>query len=171
VDERGGIGISGAGANPNGLRPFFRSMSIAASGLSAQRTRIETIADNIANAETTRTPDGTPYRRKVVHLKEIPFSDLMNQREAQGPGPWVPGVKAGGEAGGVEVAGIGEDTSEGPVVYDPGHPDANEDGYVQMSNVRITDELVSLMEARRLYEANASVFDAVKSMLHRATQL
>jgi flagellar basal-body rod protein FlgC len=169
--ERSGIGIRGAGENPNGLRPFFRSMSIVATGLSAQRTRIETIADNIANAETTRTEDGTPYRRKIVHLKEIPFADLMNQRETRGPGPWVPGVEVGGEVGGVEVVGVGEDTSEGPIVYDPGHPDANEDGYVQMSNVRLTDELVDLMEARRLYEANASVFDAVKSMLHRATQL
>jgi len=169
--DRGGIGIKGAGENPNGLRPFFRSMSIAATGLSAQRTRIETIADNIANAETTRTEDGTAYRRKIVHLKEIPFADLMMQRKAQGPGPWAPGVEAGGEVGGVEVVGVGEDSSEGPIVYDPGHPDANKDGYVQMSNVRITDELVDLMEARRLYEANASVFDAVKSMLHRATQL
>jgi flagellar basal-body rod protein FlgC len=64
-----------------------------------------------------------------------------------------------------------QDMTEGPVVYDPGHPDANEDGYVQMPNVRITDEMVDLMEARRLYEANASVFDAVKSMVRRATQL
>ena len=81
------------------------------------------------------------------------------------------GTRAGGEVGGVEVLGVAEDQTPGPIVYDPGHPDANEDGYVQMSNVRITDELVGLMEARRLYEANASVFDAVKSMLFRATQL
>lgn len=169
--DRGGIGIKGAGSNPGGLRPFFRSMRIAATGLSAQRTRIELITDNIANAGTTRTGTETPYQRKVAQLKEIPFADLMNQREVQGPEPWTPGVEAGGEVGGVEVVGIAEDTSEGPIVYDPGHPDANDDGYVQMSNVRITEELVDLMEARRLYEANASVFDAVKSMLRRATQL
>ena len=75
------------------------------------------------------------------------------------------------EAGGVRILGTLEDTTDGPVVYDPGHPDADQDGYVQMPNVRITDEMVDLMEARRLYEANASVFEAVKSMLRRATQL
>ena len=169
--DRGGIGIKGTDPNPNGLRPFFRSMRIAASGLSAQRTRIETITNNIANAETTQTAAGTPYQRKVVQLKEVPFAELMTERETQGPGPWVPGPEAGGEVGGVEVVGIATDTSEGPVVYDPGHPDANEDGYVQLSNVRITEELIDLMEARRLFEANATVFDAVKSMLRRATQL
>jgi flagellar basal-body rod protein FlgC len=169
--DRGGIRIGGAGGNESGLRPFFRSMSIAASGLSAHRARIEAIADNIANAETTRTADGTPYRRKVVELQEIPFQELMEERSAQGPGPWVEGPEAGGEVGGVKVMGVAEDATPGPIVYDPGHPDADEDGYVQMSNVRITDELVNLMEARRHYEANASVFEAVKSMLFRATQL
>lgn len=169
--DRGGIKIGGAGASENGFRPMFRSMGIAASGLSAHRARIDAIADNIANAETTQTADGTPYRRKVVQLQEIPFQDLIGQRESQGATPWVEGAEAGPGAGGVEVVGVAEDFSQGPVVYDPGHPDANDDGYVQMSNVRITDELVDLMEARRLYEANASVFDAVKSMLFRATQL
>jgi flagellar basal-body rod protein FlgC len=148
-------------------------MGIAASGLSAQRARIEVIADNIANAETTRTAEGTPYRRKVVQLEEIPFSALMSNSESVGN---VPGPRGGGpagepEAGGVRILGTAEERTEGPLVYDPGHPDANEDGYVQMPNVRITDEMVSLMEARRLYEANASVFDAVKAMLRRATQL
>ncbi len=169
--DRGGIKIGNAGPGESGLRPLFRSMGIAASGLSAHRARIEAIAENIANAETTRTADGTPYRRKVVQLQEAPFSDVMAGREVQGAGPSVGDPMAGGDFGGVRVLGVAEDYSQGPVVYDPGHPDANEDGYVQMSNVRITDELVDLMGARRLYEANASVFDAVKSMLFRATQL
>jgi flagellar basal-body rod protein FlgC len=148
-------------------------MGIAASGLSAQRARIDVIANNIANAETTRTADGTPYRRQVVQLQEIPFSELMSNRALSGN---VPGPRGGGpagepESGGVRVLGTMEAVSEGALVYDPGHPDANPDGYVQMPNVNITDEMVDLMEARRLYEANASVFDAVKSMLRRATQL
>lgn len=170
--ERPGIPLAGA-PGVTGPRSFFRSMGIAASGLSAQRARIEVIADNIANAETTRTAEGAPYRRRVVQLQEIPFAELMSRREALGPppSPWVASPTAGGEAGGVRVTGILEDMAEGPVVYDPGHPDADEDGYVQMPNVRVTDEMVDLMEARRLYEANASVFDAVKSMLRRASQL
>lgn len=169
--DRGGIRIAGAGADPNRLGPSFRSMKIAASGLSAHRARIEAIAENLANAETTRTEGGGPYRRKVVQLREVPFSEVM---ENTGLAPRIarPGDPgANPDPGGVEIVGVAEDLTEGPIVYDPGHPDADEDGYVQMSNVRITDELVGLMEARRLYEANASVFDAVKSMLRRATQL
>lgn len=169
--DRGGIRIGGGGSNPNTLGPSFRSMRIAASGLSAHRARIEAIAENIANAETTRTENGGPYRRKVVQLQEVPFSQVMAREGVASGNPWVGDPSAAGEVGGVEVVGTVEDVSQGPIVYDPGHPDADDDGYVQMSNVRITDELVDLMEARRLYEANASVFDAVKSMLRRAAQL
>ena len=164
------VGVEPGG---RGLRSFFRSMGIAASGLSAQRTRIETIADNIANAETTRTGDGTPYRRKIVDLQEVPFSEALGRQGGpHGPTPaWptIPGAQP--PEGGVEVRGVLEDVSPGPMVYDPGHPDADEGGYVEMPNVSITEEMVSLLEARRLYEANASVFDAVKSMLRRATEL
>jgi flagellar basal-body rod protein FlgC len=155
-------------------------MGIAASGLSAQRARIEVIADNIANAETTRTSGGTPYRRRIVQLEQVPFAQVMATRgfvdEMPGLRPMAPGANPlspgeAPEAGGVRVLGTAEDGTEGPLIYDPGHPDANEDGYVRMPNVRVTDEMVDLMEARRMYEANASVFDAVKSMLRRAAQL
>jgi flagellar basal-body rod protein FlgC len=171
--ERSGFPLVGSPSADNGVRRFFRSMGITASGLSAQRARIEAIADNIANAETTRTAEGTPFRRKMVQLEEVPFSEIMEGRGFIGFVPRLPslGSTATLDPGGVRVLGTIEDTAEGPVVYDPGHPDADEDGYVQMPNVRITDEMVDLMEARRLYEANASVFDAVKSMLRRATQL
>lgn len=164
------MGVEGAGG---GLRSFFRSMGIAASGLSAQRTRIETIADNIANAETTRTDDGAPYRRKIVDLQEVPFSEALDRQGMAGvpPAAWPPAAGQRAPEGGVQVQGVMEDLSEGPMVYDPGHPDADENGYVEMPNVSITQEMVSLLEARRLYEANASVFDAVKSMLRRATEL
>jgi len=165
--------IQGPTSADAGARRFFRSMGIAASGLSAQRARIDVIANNIANAETTRTADGSPYRRQVVQLQEIPFSELMSDRVSTEnvPGPRGGGPAGDPESGGVRVLGRMEDVSEGALVYDPGHPDANPDGYVQMPNVNITDEIVDLMEARRLYEANASVFDAVKSMLKRAAQL
>jgi flagellar basal-body rod protein FlgC len=72
---------------------------------------------------------------------------------------------------GVEIVGVREDLSEGPLVYEPGHPDADESGYVRYPNVNLTEETLSLMETRRLYEANATVFDAIKSMLRRATQI
>jgi flagellar basal-body rod protein FlgC len=186
--EREGMSIGGLAERGGGFRSFFRSMGIAASGLSAQRARIETIAENLANAETTRTAEGTPYRRKVVDLQEFPFQKVLGAQGAQGAqgahgtqgaqavrGPSLPGgapdPRGQGEAGGVRVAGILEDVSQGPMVYDPGHPHADENGYVEMPNVSVTEEMVRLMEARRLYEANASVFDAVKSMLRRGAEL
>ena len=143
-------------------RPL-NGLGIAASGLSAQRARLDVIASNIANAETTRGVDGAPYRRKVVELEAVGFQPLLDGQTAPADGE--------GEVGGVRVRGVAEDTSEGALVYVPGHPDANDDGYVLMPNVSITDEMVDMMDARRLFEANATVFQAMKSMLKRATQL
>lgn len=155
-------------------RPMFRTLGISASGLSAQRARLDVIASNIANAETTAADgNGTPYQRRVVRL------------EARG-NAWQPyEVNAAGDPArfrlpsgnpmdglhGVSIAAIEEDVSEGPLVYDPGHPDADEAGYVRYPNVRITDELVDLMDARRVYEANATVFESAKAMLRRALEI
>ena len=129
---------------------MFRGLDIATTGLSAQRMRMETIATNIANAETTRGPDGTPYKRRVVQLEaaqaegappSYPPLPLDQAKDSVAlPDPSAP-------LGGVQVVGIGEDQSEGRLVYDPGHPDANAQGYVRYPNVRITDEMVDLMEA------------------------
>ena len=153
-----------------GIRRPLRGLGIAASGLSAQRARLDVIAANIANAETTRGVDGTPYRRRVVRLEAVPFQPLLAAREGSpSRGSAAAGLTEG--VGGVRVAGVAEDASEGPLVYDPGHPDADEDGYVRMPNVNITDEMVEMMDARRLFEANATVFQAIKSMLRRAAQL
>ena len=152
----GGIQI-GAG----GIRQPMRGLGIAASGLSAQRTRLDAISANIANAETTSGVDGTPYRRKVVRLEEVGFEPLLTGAA----------YEPEDEAGGVRVVGVEEDLSEGALVYDPGHPDADENGYVRMPNVDITTEMVDLMETRRLFEANATVFQAIKSILRRSTQL
>ncbi len=182
------------------LRPLFRGLAISASGLSAQRQRIEVIAHNVANAETTRTAEGGAYRRKVVQLEAEPFGlegtaagaggaiwpgsgaavpgvfapgiDPVRVPEVQAPRVPVPGAAEWPEvAGGVRIAGVAEDASEGPLVYDPGHPDADETGYVRYPNVRITDEMIDLLEARRIYEANATVFQAVKAMLKRAIDI
>lgn len=145
------------------VRPPLRGLGIAASGLSAQRARLDAISANIANAETTRGVDGAPYRRKIVRLAEVGFDPQATGDVAANPGQ--------DGYGGVRVAGVEEDMSEGPMVYDPGHPDADENGYVRMPNVDISTEMVDLMETRRLFEANATVFQAVKAMLRRATQL
>jgi flagellar basal-body rod protein FlgC len=163
-------------------------LAIAAGGLSAQRARMEVAAQNIANAETTRTAEGGPYRRKTVSLETAPdpttfptgpdmgaLAYIAGGSEAYGAAarsimPGIAGTDVQ-DAGGVRIAGIGEDRSEGSLVYDPGHPDANEKGYVRMPNVRITDEMMEMMDARRVYDANATVFQSAKSMLRRALEL
>jgi flagellar basal-body rod protein FlgC len=154
--------------------PMFRPLGISAGGLSAQRLRMETIATNIANAETTRGPTGVPYRRRVVRLEEAAAQPMPGQypplpSTQQRGGVVEPDPTSG--LGGVQVVAVEEDQSEGPLVYDPGHPDANAQGYVRYPNVRVTDEMVDLMEARRVYEANATVFEAAKQLLRRALSI
>jgi flagellar basal-body rod protein FlgC len=172
------------------VRPMFRSLAIAASGLSAQRAQMETIATNIANAETTHAESGAPYRRRVVTMEAAPpelqpfqqpfQQQLLDMQRTESSDTGViqfPGLLPAtpnpldANATGVRVASVQEDASDGPLVYDPGHPDANKDGYVRYPNVRITDEMVNLMEARRVYEANATVFQSAKSMLRRAIDI
>ena len=166
-----------------GVRGLFRSLAIPASGLSAQRKRMDVIAMNIANAQVTRTDEGGPYRRQVAQLMEaqtemIGRLDGDPLRRGLIDVPQVPEVPPVGtfpeaieSAFGVEFAGVVEDATEGPLVYEPGHPDADEAGYVRYPNVNITAEVIDHMETRRAYEANATVFDAMKSMLRRATQI
>ncbi len=155
--------------------PLFRPMDIATSGMSVQRMRMETVATNIANAETTRTDAGGPYRRRFVKQEEA-------IREGAPPAyPPLPPIGGSNEGvtpndptdsmGGVRAVAIEEDPSEGPLVYDPGHPDADANGYVRYPNVRVTDEMVDLMEAKRIYEANATVFSAAKQLLRRAIDI
>lgn len=126
---------------------------------------METIATNVANAETTRTEAGGPYRRRVVEMQPVEtqaFAGALTAASGQASDQTFNGVK---------VTGIGEDPTEGPLMYAPGHPDANADGWVRLPNVRVTDEMVDLMDARNLYQANATVFQAVKSMLRTAVDI
>jgi flagellar basal-body rod protein FlgC len=152
---------------------MFRTLAIAASGLSAQRQRVETIATNIANAETTHTEAGGPYRRRVVVLESTTIPGQPYELGPDGtPAPFrLPSGDPLETMEGVRVAAIEEDNSEGPLVYDPGHPDADAAGYVRYPNVRVTDEMVDLMSARRIYEANATMFQSAKSMLRAAINL
>ncbi len=140
---------------------FLSGMNISGSGLTAQRMRMDVISENIANVDTTRGADGKPYTRKYVVLEERnnSFADvLMNSAENK-------------TEGGVRVAEIGDDASPYQLVYDPSHPDANEEGYVEMPNVDITQEMVDMISAYRSYEANVTAFNAYKDMAVKALEI
>lgn len=164
------------------IERMFASMDIGATGLSAQRVRMEVIATNLANAETTRTPQGGPYRRRVVVLRSVPpevgfrtvlRSNLVALRTTR-PKHILPEWErrpTSGYGRGVEVASIAQDPSPFRRVYDPSHPDADEDGYVLMPNIRVLKEMVDMLAAQRAYEANAAVIQAEKEMAGRALEL
>lgn len=140
---------------------FLSGMDISGSGLTAQRMRMDVISDNIANVDTTRTEDGTPYTRKKVVLEERNprFADVLKNSSRDGG------------AGGVRVAEIADDPTPYQLVYDPSNPDANADGYVQMPNVDITQEMVDMVSAYRSYEANVTAFNAYKDMAVKSLEI
>lgn len=143
---------------------MFTAFDINASGLTAQRYRMDIISENVANANTTRTEDGRPYVRKVVTFEEkdgqTPFSRVMNSQMDKYTGK------------GVKVAGVHEDTvTPMNMVYDPSHPDADENGYVTYPNVNIITEMTNLIDATRSFEANATAFNATKSMALKGLEL
>jgi len=143
---------------------FFTSLDIGASGLTAQRLRMDTISQNIANINTTRTENGTPYRRRVAVFEErsanSSFSDYLSESSKE---------KYIGK--GVRVSRIIEDSSPFKRTYDPGHPDADEDGYVLMPNVDIITEMVNMISATRAYEANVTSINTTKSMAMKALEI
>lgn len=143
---------------------MFGAIDAAASGLTAERLRMDVISNNIANANTTRTEGGGAYRRKVVVFE--PRSDEQKNAFARFLDDEV--QKAGE---GVRAVGIIEDDSPMPIVYDPSHPDANADGYVEMPNLNIVNEMVDMITASRAYEANATAINAAKSMASRALEI
>ncbi len=145
---------------------MFSSFNINASGMTAQRLRMDTISENVANANTTRTQDGTPYVRKIVTFATKGTDPSSNFHKV------LKGASAAYVGQGVKVNGIYEDTeSEGNMVYDPSHPDADENGYVTYPNVNIVTEMTNLIDASRAYEANATAFNASKSIALKGLQL
>jgi flagellar basal-body rod protein FlgC len=144
---------------------FWEALKISASGLTAQRTRLDVISNNIANAQTTRTAEGGPYKRQDVvfttndsdSFQSKLMSSMNNENEDVN--------------GGVHVAGIITDDSEGSRVYDPTNPDADKDGYVLYPNVDLTVEMTNMLSATRSYEANLAVVDAVKNMATKALDI
>lgn len=137
----------------------FSAMEVAASGLSAQRTRMNTIASNMANAQTTRTEQGGPYRR-VDPLFEAVRLERMNATE-----PTEQAVRL------VQVAEVVQDQRPGTLVYQPGHPDANPDGYVEFPNVNVVEEMVNMITASRAYEAGVTSIEAVKGIAQSALEI
>jgi flagellar basal-body rod protein FlgC len=193
-------GMKPIGLLPNPLetvrRPLFRAIGISASGLTAQRERMEVIATNLANAEVTRTADGGPYRRQVARLEaataeSAPYGGVGQPAlngtlsAPQAPFGTAP-FSVGGDAArsievpvlptddgrhGVRIAEITTDPRDGKLVYEPGHPDADANGYVRYPNVDPTQEMVDLLDARRLYEANLTVLQSAKQMLRQALDI
>jgi flagellar basal-body rod protein FlgC len=139
---------------------FFDAIDIAASGLSAERLRMDVTSENLANAQTTRDAAGQPYQRKEVVLQQIGgFGSTL--AGAMGP---VSGAGGGSPAGGVEVSAIVNDPTPDQLVYDPGHPDANAQGYVRMPNVNPVTEMVDLIGESRSYEADVTAMQTAKTM-------
>ena len=144
---------------------MFTAFNINASGMTAQRYRMDIISENVANANTTRTEDGTPYRRKVVTFEEKGYG-------TGNFGSVFKSAKNKYTGNGVKVDRVMEDTwTEMNKVYDPSHPDADENGYVTYPNVNIVAEMTNLIDATRAYEANATAFNASKSMAQTGLQI
>ncbi len=145
---------------------LFDAMNVAASGLTAERLRMDTVAANLANANTTRGANGRAYVRREVVTQEL--------GSGPGVGASAPRFATFGEASaasapaGVAVVGISEDPTPGRTVYDPGHPDADARGYVQMPNVNPVTEMVDLITATRSYEASSTAINAIKQEFTRA---
>ncbi|ADU51089.1 flagellar basal-body rod protein FlgC [Thermaerobacter marianensis DSM 12885] len=175
------------------LGGVFNTFDIAASGMTAQRLRLDLIASNLANVDTTRTAQGGPYRRLVPVFQERvrPFAEVLRERAAgfggmsgsaggvSGAAGWQTGGPAGGAGpalggpalAGVQVAAVVADPSPPRLVYDPGHPDAGPDGYVAYPNVDPLMEMVNLLAATRAYEANVAVFSAARTLALRALEI
>ncbi|MBC7387208.1 MAG: flagellar basal body rod protein FlgC [Cryobacterium sp.] len=142
---------------------FFSSMRVSASGLEAQQRRMNTISSNIANAETTRNEEGTgPYKRKdavfTATTDKESFGEILNNQLDQ-------------QVQGVLVDDIHEDTKPPRMVFNPSHPDANEEGYVAMPNVNTVEEMANMIAAQRSYEANVTAMGAAKAMAMKALEI
>lgn len=141
---------------------LFSAMEIAASGLSAQRTRLNALSSNLANARTTRTEEGGPYRRIDPVFRAVPigtrFADLVNNNAAN-------------SAHLVEVEQLRQDDGPPQTIFDPSHPDANEEGFVELPNVNVVEEMVNLITASRSYEAGVSVMKSLSGMARSAINI
>lgn len=139
---------------------IFTTFKVASSALKAQRTRLNTISSNLANVETTTTPEGGPYKKKSVYFESttIPFADHLQNSMSK-------------EVSGVQVSKILEDDKPPQRIYNPSHPDAGDDGYVEMPNINVLKEMVDMMSATRSYEANTTTIKSAKRMALKALEI
>lgn len=138
---------------------IFQSMNISATGLTAERLRLDIVSNNIANMNTTRTPSGGPYKRQIPI-----FTQKLQEIIGSNDGMRIKGA-------GVKVNRIIEDQTPPRLQYNPEHPDANQDGYVAMPNINIVNEMVDMITATRSYEANVTAVNASKSMYLKALEI
>lgn len=138
---------------------LFSAMRISGSGMSLQRTRMNVVSSNLANINTTRTPEGGPYRRKMVLAEATP---LQQEGFQQTLGDAVREAR---------VLDVQEDKSQPRMVFDPSHPDADENGYVATPNINVMEEMVDMINASRSYEANATAINTAKTMAQRAIEI
>lgn len=147
---------------------MFHSINVSASGLSAQRTRLDVISNNIANVKTTRTPEGGAFKRTLVVLR--PKEERMTYKS-----PFLPSGLGPRLGEGVKVVKLEKDSAQGRMVYDPTHPDAYKygpkKGYVEMPNVNIVKEMVDMITATRAYEANVTMLNASKQMFQKGLNI
>ncbi|MSP71377.1 MAG: flagellar basal body rod protein FlgC [Myxococcales bacterium] len=141
---------------------FFTAMRISSSGLTVQRTRMNVTASNLANVDTTRTPEGGAYRPKHAVVAAIPIATSFQE---------LLGAEMHEKVHGSEVVAVESDATPGRLVYDPTHPDAKEDGYVEMPNISVVSEMVNMVTASRSYEANVSVIQSIKQMAKNAFEI
>ncbi len=139
---------------------IFTTFAISSSALKAQKIRLDTVSSNLANAETTSTPEGGPYKKKSVYFQSTPTSFDKHLDSA-----------LRGSAQGVAVTKIIEDPDPPRKVYNPSHPDAVEDGYVDMPNVDVLKEMVDMMSATRSYQANVTTIQSAKRMAQKALEI
>lgn len=139
---------------------IFTTFAISGSALKAQKIRLDTVSSNLANAETTSTPEGGPYKKKSVYFQSTPTS-FDNHLDSA----------LRGAAQGVAVTKIIEDPDPPRKVYNPSHPDAAEDGYVDMPNVDVLKEMVDMMSATRSYQANVTTIQSAKRMAQKALEI
>ena len=147
---------------------FLSSLNIAGSGMTAQQTRLDVIAENITNSATTRTEAGGAYRRKVVTMQAQGGRDDFRAAMARAQRVSNAGYTT---TGGVMITNITEDQSALKLVYDPTHPDANEEGYVELPNVDTVKEMTDAIAASQAYAANVTVFNTMKSVIEKGLQI
>ncbi|MFV0520753.1 MAG: flagellar basal body rod protein FlgC [Lachnospirales bacterium] len=143
---------------------FFNSMNISASALTAQSARLDIIAENIANVNTTRTEDGGAYKAKTVLFEEKSNNKPFSEYFGDAVGTYDRGK-------GVRVSSIQTTNTQGELVYDPEHPDADENGYVEQSNVNIVNEMVNMISTSRSYEANITAMNTTKGMVSKTMEI